>query len=487
MLPAIDAALPLAALAVDVHGDGVASRYAATLLGDLGARPRARGGADDEHPALGWARSGLMALTGARDAPPLMLTAPLAACADGVMRALGALGAFLPAGFADGAALLAERAALLGLQRNGAVSAGGSCRLLPSRDGMLAVNLARAEDWDSVPAWLDGDAVSGWDGLAHALRLRSSREWVERGRLLGLPVAAAALPAAGPAGGSWCSLRRYAARLERRGSEPRPLVVDLSSLWAGPLCSQLLHQLGARVVKVESVRRPDGARGDARAGASAFFDRLNAGKASVALDFGNAADIARLRRLLQRADIVVESARPRALRQLGIDAAQLLADNPGLSWIGLSGYGREEPAANWVAFGDDAGVAGGLSALLAASRGSGSDSDSGSGSDSDSGWAFCADAVADPLTGLHAALAAWSAWRGGGGVLVDVALQRVVAHCAGFELPRQPEALAARWRRWSDLAWSAGLAGQRPCAPPPSAAAGALGADSAAVLDELAA
>lgn len=476
MLPAGDDTLPLAAWAVDVHGSGAASRYAAALLAGLGARPRTLGQTEDEHPALAWARCGLMALTGARDAPPLMLAAPLASCADGVVRALGALGVHLPAGFADGAALLAERAALLGLQRNGAVSAGGSCRLLRCRDGMLAVNLARPEDWASVAAWLDGDAASDWDGLAHALRHRGRDPAIERARLLGLPVAAAALPVAGSAVGRWCSVRRCAARLERRGSQ-RPLVVDLSSLWAGPLCAQLLQQLGARVIKVESIRRPDGARSDARPGAAAFFDRLNAGKASVALDFGSAADVARLRRLLQRADIVIESARPRALRQLGIDAAQLLAANPGLSWIGLSGYGREEPAANWVAFGDDAGVAGGLSALLAASSGSGSGS----------GWAFCADAIADPLTGLHAALAAWSAWRGGGGVLVDVALQRVVAHCAGFELPRRPEALAARWRRWSSMAWSAGLAELRPSAPPPGAAAHALGADTTAVLDELAA
>lgn len=478
MLPTIDDAMPLAARTVDVHGSGVASRYAAALLSHLGAQPRRLGGTDDERPALAWARSGLMALTGARDAPPLMLAAPLASCADGVVRALAALGAQLPAGFADGAALLAERAARLGLQRNGAISAGGSCRLLRSRDGMLAVGLARPDDWDAVPAWLDGAAVSDWDGLAHALRQRGSLEWVQRARLLGLPVAAAALPATGPAVGPWCRVRRHAARRERRRSE-RPLVVDLSSLWAGPLCAQLLHQLGARVIKVESIARPDGARRDARAGAAAFFDRLNAGKASVALDFGHPPDVARLRRLLQRADIVIEAARPRALRQLGIDAAQLLAERPGLSWVGLSGYGREEPAANWVAFGDDAGVAGGLSALLAAT--------SGGGSGSGGGWAFCADAVADPLTGLHAALAAWGAWRGGGGVLVDVALQRVVAHCAGFELPAEPAALAARARRWSDLAWSAGLAEQHPRAAPPGDAARALGADSAAVLDELAA
>lgn len=483
MLPASDQATPLAALAVDVSGNGVASRYAATLLATLGAQPRACAGVgDDEHPALAWARSGLMVLTGAREAPPRMLAAPLAACADGVVRALAALGARLPDAYADGAALLAERAALLGLQRNGGTSAGGSCRLLRCADGVLAVNLARRDDWDALGAWL-GDGVAAdwedWDDVAQRLRRHGCDEAVARARLLGLPVAAAVLPA--PASEPWCRVQRHAPPLATDRGGRRPLVVDLSSLWAGPLCAQVLHQLGARVIKVESAARPDGARGDARAGADVFFDRLNAGKQSVVLDFGNPAGLARLRRLLQRADIVIESARPRALRQLGIDAAQLLAGNPGLSWVALSGYGRDEPAANWVAFGDDAGVAGGLSALLAAS------SASDGGADHDAAWAFCGDAIADPLTGLHAALAAWSAWLGGGGVLVDVAMQRVVAHCASFELPSSAEALTERARRWTDRVRAAGLAERRPLAPQPRGRARVFGADTAAVLDELAA
>lgn len=476
MLPASDPAMPLAARDVDVHGSGVASRYAATLLAGLGARPCARDGAADEHPALGWARSGLMALTGARDAAPLMLAAPLAACADGVVRALAALGASLPDAYGDGAALLAERAALLGLQRNGTISSGGSCRLLRSRDGMLAVNLARPDDWAAVAAWLQDGAAADWDAVADGLRRCDSAEAVSRARLLGLPVAAATLPGRG----AWCRVRRHGLRRLPERAGRAPLVVDLSSLWAGPLCAQLLRQLGARVIKVESVHRPDGARSDARAGAAAFFDRLNAGKASVALDLCCAHDVQRLQRLLQRADIVIESARPRALRQLGIDATALLARKPGLSWVAISGYGREEPAAQWVAFGDDAGVAGGLSALLAASQGRG-------GERSDDGaWAFCADAIADPLTGLHAAFAAWSAWLGGGGVLVDLAMQQVVAHCARFELPGAAADLVAQRQRWSELAWSSGFAERRPVAPAPGEPAQALGAGSA-VLDELAA
>ena len=454
--------LPLHGLGVEIEGVGSTSRCASSLLAALGARARERDGPSDEHPALTWARCGLMALTGARERAPQMLAAPIAACADAVLQALAALDAHLPPAFASGAAMLSERAALLGLQRNGAISAGGSCRLLPVRDGMLAVNLPRRDDWDCVPAWLDGRAVSDWDALAHALRETGTAQALDRARLLGLAVAAAAMPPA-TAGNEWCRVQRFGERRERRVD--RPLVVDLSSLWAGPLCAQILRQLGARVIKVESRTRPDGAR----SGSQAFFDRLNAGKACVALDFGCAREVAALRCLIARADIVIESARPRALRQIGIDAEQLLGEQPGLTWVAISGCGREEPAANWVAFGDDAGVGGGLSSILAATSGQ---------------WAFCGDAIADPLTGLHAALAAWSGFVGGGGVLIDLPMQQVAAHCAAWELPPDDEALAERWRRWSDLARRAGLAERPPLPPPPTERARALGADTRAVLDE---
>lgn len=504
------AAAPLHGRRVDVFGIGSASRYAVRLLATLGAEVRERGGASDEHPALGWARSGLMGLTGLPAGRPQMAPVAISACADGVFKALASLGA-RPRADGDGAAQLAARAALLGLRRAGAVSAGGSCRLLATGDGMLALSLARAEDWALVPAWLEGaledDRAGDWGALAQQLAGSETATLLERARLLGLPAAAAAPcppgtatpsfaaaatslpPVADPSfpcaastaaalattrGGAatgaddaaapWCAIRRLGAA---RHPEPgrAPLVVDLSALWAGPLCGQILHRLGARVVKVESTRRPDGAR----RGMPAFFDLMNAGKASVALDFSRPAELARLRALLRSADIVIESSRPRALRQLGIDAEALLAERPGLTWLSITGYGRDEPQANWAAFGDDAGVAGGLSTLLATVSGQ---------------WLFCADAIGDPLTGLHAALAAWSTHLGGGGCLVALAMQDVVAHCARWELPLEPEALQARWQRWTQRAWEAGLAGCRPRRPPMPGPARPLGADTVALFAE---
>ena len=122
----------------------------------------------------------------------------------------------------------------------------------------------------------------------------------------------------------WC---RVAARgtPTPRDEDDVPLVVDLSSLWAGPLCAHLLGLAGARVVKLESTRRPDGAR----SGPPDFFSLLNAGKASVALDFGTRCGRGKLRRLLERADIVVESARPRALAPFCAPARAPAALGPG--------------------------------------------------------------------------------------------------------------------------------------------------------------
>ena len=97
-------------------------------------------------------------------------------------------------------------------------------------------------------------------------------------------------------------------------------VVDLGALWAAPLCAQLLQEMGSRVIKVESSARPDGAR----AGPSHFFDLMNAGKESVALDLRTATGRSALNDLLIAADIVIESSRPRALEQMGIFAARIL-------------------------------------------------------------------------------------------------------------------------------------------------------------------
>ena len=188
----------------------------------------------------------------------------------------------------------------------------------------------------------------------------------------------------------------------------RPLVVDLSSLWAGPLCGRLLRSAGARVVKVEGANRPDGAR----FGPPSFFALMNDGKEEFVVDLRTTTGIGELRELLCAADVVIEASRPRALEQLGLDARSLAGESAARAWVAITGYGLNPPEREWVAFGDDAAAAGGLVVW------------------DDEGPCFCADAVADPLTGLLAATAASIVLATGGRRLVDVALARAAAVAA---------------------------------------------------------
>jgi crotonobetainyl-CoA:carnitine CoA-transferase CaiB-like acyl-CoA transferase len=186
------------------------------------------------------------------------------------------------------------------------------------------------------------------------------------------------------------------------------LVVDLSSLWAGPTCARLLAWAGARVVKVESTSRPDGAR----LGNREFYRRLHEGHEEVALPFHTAAGRAQLRQLLMSADVVIEGSRPRALDRLGIDPHQVVADHPGAVWLAVTAHGRTGPRCQWVGFGDDAAAAGGLVEWSAGEP------------------SFVGDAVADPLTGLAAAALVARAVRDGGAVVIDVALREVARAAA---------------------------------------------------------
>ncbi|MBP9712666.1 MAG: CoA transferase [Sterolibacterium sp.] len=447
-----------------LDGRGCATDYAALLLSSLGVRVQRTFLQPDIAPDLAWARSGAMALTGysgsdsdaESEGAPQLFPAPLAACVDGVRAALCALAGqdvTLP-----DARTLGERAALSGLRRNGAISPGAACHLLPAADGWLAVNLPRAEDWQLTAAWLEIEgsplADGSWDELARLLTNQPVARLCARGALLGLAVAA--LQPEESAVPPWFRVvmqgTPHTPPADAQRTSP-PWVVDLSALWAGPLCTHLLQQLGMRVIKVESRQRPDGARH----GPAAFYDLLNQGKASVAFDFSDVREIEWLRALLRRADIVIESSRPRALRQLGIDAEELVASTPGLTWLAISGYGRTAEHENRIAYGDDAGVAGGLSALLLKQTGA---------------PMFCGDAIADPLTGWHAALAALASYQGGGGQLIALALRDVVAHAAAQPMPVEREPISP-----GQIA--------EPQARQAQAVARPLGADTARILAEL--
>jgi crotonobetainyl-CoA:carnitine CoA-transferase CaiB-like acyl-CoA transferase len=171
------------------------------------------------------------------------------------------------------------------------------------------------------------------------------------------------------------------------------------------------------VVKVELAGRPDGAR----AGSPEFWRRLNGAKEDVVLDVSGHEGRHTFTRLLDDADVLVTAARPRAVASLGLDVERRVRER-GLVWVSITGYGVSGPWSDRVAFGDDAAVAGGL-AVAAGGR---------------DAPVFVGDAVADPLSGLHAAVAAAECLEGGAGAVVDVSMRDCVGHalaCAATTLP----------------------------------------------------
>src|SRR5579883_1921467 len=123
------------------------------------------------------------------------------------------------------------------------------------------------------------------------------------------------------------------------------LVIDLTRVLAGPFCTMMLAELGARVVKVEN---PDGGD-DARRftpffqGQSAYFLSLNRGKESIALDLKDDTDRGVFAELVRRADVLVENYRPGTLDRLGLGWERLQAVNPRLICASVSGFGQTGP------------------------------------------------------------------------------------------------------------------------------------------------
>jgi len=130
------------------------------------------------------------------------------------------------------------------------------------------------------------------------------------------------------------------------------LVVDLTRVLAGPFCTLVLADLGARVIKVEAPGRGDDAReiGPFVDGRSAYFTSLNRGKESIALDLKDAGDRAVFERLLGRADVLVENFRPGAMQRLGYGWESLHARFPRLVMASTSGFGQTGPYANRPAY-----------------------------------------------------------------------------------------------------------------------------------------
>ena len=282
--------------------------------------------------------------------------------------------------------LLAQRVRHTTWQSGPFQSVGGSCHLmLTSDEQWVAINLARPEDHELLgiffPTTLQSDDKINVSLLRVQVRQCSADMLIEFAIDVGLPISVLnevtneyslnELPVA---------IQQFERQLDlTRSSQLR--VVDLSSLWAGPLCSHLLQRCGYAVTKVESRHRPDGAR----FGNPDFFAALDAGKEHVEIDFHSEHGINQLRELISNADVVIEGSRPRAMQQLGIDAEQIVREAQPRVWLSITGYGRSGEAGQRVGFGDDCAVAGGLV------------------DETSDGPQFLGDAIADPISGLVAA------------------------------------------------------------------------------------
>ncbi len=123
------------------------------------------------------------------------------------------------------------------------------------------------------------------------------------------------------------------------------LVLDLTRVLAGPFCTMLLAELGARVIKIENPAGGD----DSRAfdpfveGKSAYFLSLNRGKESIALDLKGEADRELFLAMVRRADVLVENFRPGTMDRLGLGYARLREENPRLVYAAVSGFGQTGP------------------------------------------------------------------------------------------------------------------------------------------------
>ena len=142
-------------------------------------------------------------------------------------------------------------------------------------------------------------------------------------------------------------------------------VVDLTRVLAGPYATMVLADLGARVIKVERPGTGDDARGFGPfvGDRSVYFESLNRGKSSVALDLADPADRVTFEALLDGADVLVENFRPGALGRMGYGWEVLHGRWPRLVYAAVSGFGRTGPYSERPAYDMVVQAMGGLMSL----------------------------------------------------------------------------------------------------------------------------
>ena len=186
------------------------------------------------------------------------------------------------------------------------------------------------------------------------------------GRVVGTPACAVPLPCGARPGAARAERRRCRRRPGRRAPAPpsrgavgdRPLagvrVLDFTAFWAGPAATAWLAAMGADVIKVESVQRPDGIRFSAAVRPSqdprfyemsALFHVVNLGKRGITLDLGHPDGLALAKQLVARSDVVVENFTPRVLEQFGLDYDVVRGIRPDVVMVRMPAFGLDRTVA----------------------------------------------------------------------------------------------------------------------------------------------
>ena len=177
-------------------------------------------------------------------------------------------------------------------------------------------------------------------------------------------------------------------------------VLDLTSVVFGPLCTQILADFGAEVIKVETPGSGDSFRWSGRAvntkGMSGGFMTINRGKRSIALNLKSPDDNATMNDLLREVDVFVLNVRGKAVERLGLDYESVRAINPEIIYVHCVGFGQEGPYADLQAYDDVIQAASGTATLLPRV-------------DGDPRARYLPSLIADKVAGLHAAYATLAA------------------------------------------------------------------------------
>jgi len=212
-------------------------------------------------------------------------------------------------------------------------------------------------------------------------------------------------------------------------------ILDLTHVWAGPLATRILADLGADVVKIEAPtsRGPrsygrttplggwiGGAPGDEPFNVNAVFVKLQRNKKSLAVDLKTSVGRTTLLELVKNADVVIENFSSRAMPSLLLDYPVLSAANPKIIYVSMPGFGMDGPYRNRVAFGPSVEPLSGLTSVM------------GYGPDEPRNTAM---ALPDPIAALNATSAVVTALRRrqqtGRGALVEMSLHEGAAAFCG--------------------------------------------------------